>query len=446
MSGRKTISLDTNEYERLLKDRSRLSQIRSDLPQLLAASRQQSIRDAERMIQDVRRRQDRLDQVIGDLSSEVADLASEMRCSLARQSDLLRSLIADVDSKVEAYRAESALALERERREREAQASALDARLNSIESKFLADHDAAHALLTDAGKVLQFLKNETQHGAFVPGELDRIDEVLEDASSALNRGLAQAAFGHCQSALRALTRASAQIAESQAHWNLLNSTALLRAKQLRDTLSVSSTLSLPLPAGGSYEVDLAYWSRGRFDQLNARSEHILAELDGTPAELSLARLEEILSDVLPALQADLENVVDRSHRDVVRSQARYDMAEKMVAWYANQAFRVVESRYVAQDLREAYVVKLADVDDNELVILVISDESGTRAELHSFEGSPGEDSLRTARSLEMRTFFMEALGTKGVQVGPLQERASQPNAAFREPANIQVSDVQSVSA
>lgn len=445
MSGRKTIDLDTREYERLLKDRSRLSQIRSDLPQLLEASRQQSIRDAERMIHDVRQRQERLDQVIGDLTSEVATLASDMQQSLERQRAALTSLIAHVDSKVEAYREESALALERERREREAQATALDARLISVESKFLADHAAAQALLTDARKVLHFLRNETQHAAFVPGELDRLGEILDDACSALSRGLAQAAFGHCQTAIRGLARASGQIAESQARWNLLNATAQLRAKHLRDSLAVSSNLSLPLPTGGSYEVDVAFWSRGQFDQLSARSEHVLAELEGTPAALSLSRLEEILTEVLPAIQADMEKVVDQSHREVVRSQARYDIAAKMVAWYASQAFRVVDSRFVAEDVREAYVVKLADVDDNELVILVVSDESGTRAELHSFEGSPIEDRLRMARSQEMRTFFVEALGTNGVQVGPLKERASQPNAAFKETARIRVTDVQSVS-
>lgn len=441
MSGRKLtyVSVEAGEARRMREAQARLTTLRADLPRLLDNVRADTQRAADRHVREAEERQRRYAEAVGRLSTEIRQVETEAQRRTEENTQRLRREmtaqqaaadhrhavdLAEHDRRIRdtvrrgEERLQSALAAESTARRQitEQLARGIEKIGQDVAAQRERELAAARQWLADAGVLRDYIAGELAHERLAPGRLHRLDQDLAIAAGNAGNGLSQAAVAQAQSAYASLSELRATVELRQQEWTELRDQARERFLLLRGVIHAISE-----PAGDGAEVDVDFWTHGRYKALERQVDEILSRIgaDGH-GEDGPDELRRLLETEAPRLQAEHEQLVEIAAEAVANSQLRANIADRVVQTLAAAGYdRDIDGGYEGEDFRSGFVARTRHEDGSEVVITVLPiDERGT-AELaiHSIDVGVGAEEDRRARA----TALVSELRRGGLQVSDAAE-------------------------
>ncbi|GAA4959660.1 hypothetical protein [Actinoplanes utahensis] len=437
MSGRKVsyVSVEAGEARRMREAQARLTTLRADLPRLLDKVREDTRQAADRQVREAERRQRGYAEAVGRLSTDIRQveveaqrrteenahrLHHEMTAQIAAAGQRHAADLADHDRRIRdtvrrgEERLQSALVAESAARRQvtERLARGIERIGQDVAAQRERELGAARQWLADAGVLRDYIAGELAHDRLAPGRLHRLEQDLAIAAGNAGNGLSQAAVAQAQSAYASLSELRATVELRQQEWTELRDQARERFLLLR---GVIQAISEPGGADGE-EVDVDFWTHGRYRALEQQVDRILGAVDSDGPE----ELRRLLETEAPRLQAEHEQLVEIAAEAVANSQLRADIADRVVQTLAAAGYdRDIDGGYEGEDFRSGFVARTRHEDGSEVVVTVLPvDERGT-AELaiHSIDVGLGAEEERRARA----TALVGELRRGGLQVSDAAE-------------------------
>jgi hypothetical protein len=380
MSGykRATVTISEEEYRRL--HQADMKQRFRERSQQKAQQRKPSGEWAQ-AVQQLEARQQELDQALLDLVVEVEEADSELLQEIRAQNSLyyesLTTLIEEHTSGAHAALEELSQRVHEEmQRERERRRSELDLirqQMYTLHERELSKESVARHWLRRAVTVADFLREQYDHNRFCPGRLARIEQNLELAQQNLAQGLSEASLQFSQQAFLDLSDLHMELEQHLVEWHA-------EFEATRGALQQALTeieLTASIPALGLQgeelpeQVDLAYWSRGKYGRLRETARQFLSLLDQDQQRITKEELKRVRTELLPILQESFESLIYEARMHALNSQLRMNIAEQALRALETQGFVLSEAGYVDKDMRASFLAQLRNADGSQVTIEVV---------------------------------------------------------------------------
>jgi hypothetical protein len=122
------------------------------------------------------------------------------------------------------------------------------------------------------------------------------------------------------------------------------------------------------------QVDLAYWSNGRYRELLDKSRQLLAILLQEQRSISTEELRETYSKLLPVIADKFESIIFEARLNALNSQLRMNIAERALQALEMQGFQLNAAGYANQDMRASFSASLENQDGSRVIIEVLPPE------------------------------------------------------------------------
>lgn len=422
MSGEKRtyVSVEEQELRRLREQESRLRSVQRDLPERLAAVRQQAQTEMQNRLRPLEDRQQRHEGMIRGLESDLAHLERDTQRRLAAQQ-------AEFTGRLQAQRGEY-LGLFREqdrkftgmiaeeRRARQQAVSQLQGQIDAIVADASRKQSAARGFVAD----LDTLVRETDalpHDRFAPGRMQDLRRHVTDAHRSLSGGMPEAALSTAQRAYWDLADLRAEVLIREQEFTLVHQAALEEARIVLEEARANRRYDLELGQDADREtlaLEVDHWTDGALSAHEQEIEALQNRLKAEESTLTADAVREILTR-LEELRARTPEIVEQARQAILASQLRYNVAELAAESFLTQGFTVQDAAYEGEDERGAYVVKLANIAGDEVVTVIspVDGEAGkNEVSIHSFEATFVDEGVRYQRAKEMT----ELLRQQGLQV------------------------------
>lgn len=422
MSGHKraTITISEEEYRRLHDAEMKLRFVPTRPVEAAWVCSDQ----VERL--EDRRRQ--FEQTVRGFTREVQAAELETARALAqRQAELYQDLSA-VENRVNAQARAlldeqaqhfSAL-LEEEHRRRQADVFLLQNQLDDVLAGQERKFHSAQQWLEQAQAMAAFIDQHYNHPAFTPGELPRLDRVIEQAVANLSAGMPEAALLGAQQAYAGLSELRLRLEGMESEWQLLLGVCWEYANHLL-IFAQENQACLAHDLDGNelpYPIEVDFWTGGELSRQAAGLQQLLDELQlgvfyDIPALRALEREE------LPAHYQQLSETLYQARLAVLNSQLRINIADLVVQALQEQGFHLVESDYANGDQRMAFSARVRNLAGNEIVVQVTPDPHLLgKNELHliSLDRAQHTEHELRRRSQEVA----RSLGRRGLEVGEVR--------------------------
>lgn len=415
MSGEKRtyVSVEDRELRRLREQESQLRQAQTDLPERLEAVRQQArqeMRDRMRPLEDRQRRQEGM---IQGLQSDLAGLEQETCRRMKRQHDEFMGRLGDQRGEYLNLFREQDLKftgmIADERSAREQAVTRLQSQINAIVNDANRRHAAARTFLADLSQLVS--EAETlPHQRFAPGRMADLLRHVHDARASLDAGMPEASLSTAQRAYWDLADLRTQVLMREREFALIHQAAIGQARALLEEARANRTYRLQLGQGenrDAVELEVDHWTRGALTDQETAIRNLEADLRDGQTRLSTDQVRAILVR-LDELKARLPGIVEDARQTILSSQLRWNIAELAARSFEAQGFTVQDAAYEGEDERNAYVVKMRNIAQDE-VVTVISPVSGRMGEnevsIHTFEANLVDEAARAQRAQEMTGFL-----------------------------------------
>jgi hypothetical protein len=119
------------------------------------------------------------------------------------------------------------------------------------------------------------------------------------------------------------------------------------------------------------QVDLIYWSNGKYRELLDTSRRLLTLLSQERQSISTEELKRTYNEFLPLLREKFESILYEARLSALNSQLRMNIAERALQALETHGFRLNESGYTNQDMRAAFTANLENADGSRVMIEVL---------------------------------------------------------------------------
>lgn len=380
MSGykRATVTISEEEYRRLhqadMKQRFRERKRPKTQPQ------EQSI-DWAPALQQLEFRQQELDQALRDLSGGMEQFEAEVMPEIrAQNSQYYESLAALIEEHTSgAYVALEELSqglhaeMQRERARRHSELDIIRQQIYTVHERELGKESVARHWLRRAVAIADFIQEQFDHNRFCPGRLARIQQNLELAQHNLAQGLSEASLQFSQQAFLDLSDLHLELEQHVVEWQAEFSAT--RGAIQQALTEIEQTTSIPaLGLQGEElpeQVDLVYWSRGKYARLVETGRQFLALLDQDQDRITTEELRRVRTELLPILHESFDSLIYEARLHALNSQLRMNIAEQALRALETHGFVLSEAGYADKDMRASFLAQLRNADGSQVTIEVI---------------------------------------------------------------------------
>jgi hypothetical protein len=380
MSGykRATVTISEEEYRRLHQaDMKRRFQQHTKSREKI--DRQTS--DMTNLLKGMESRQQQLEQALLDLGQDFdwigAGMSDDILAQNARCYESLASMIeetnSDANASLELLSQRFTEELQREREQYHRNLQSLSQRLDTYERREGSKAEAAWQWLRQSATMADFIRGHFDHERFLPGRLSRILDSLNFAQNNLAAGFFESSLQTSQQAFLQLSELHFELEQRTVEWQTEYARAHGALTQFIAELELNSSVSALGLEGEELpeQVDLIYWSNGRYRALVDKCRHLLGLLSREQRSISTAELKQTYKELLPVVVERFESIIYEARLNALNSQLRMNIAERALQALEIQGFRLHTSGYADQDMRGAFKAQLENADGSQVLIEIV---------------------------------------------------------------------------
>jgi hypothetical protein len=406
----------------------------------LAEVRRQTDQEYQQRLQPLEKRQQRFESSLNNLSSNISQVEKEMIQRDRSMQQRLQQQHHEFTGQIQQQRNETQRRfqhqrieykrlideqgrrmtnlVEEERRQRVQAVGNLQQQIHQITDDAARKDKIATSFVADLTKILKETSN-LPHERFAPGQLELVQRHVRDARSSLDTGIPEAALSTAQDAYWQLADLRSLVLQKEAEFMMLHQAALEEVRTILEEARAHRHCEVKpetVEDGDKLEFEVDYWTHGELTALEQELQAIERNLVSEEKRLNAEDVRKILIS-LEESEPKLNQIVIRARDNVIDSQLRLNTAEMVVNALSTQGFDVEEGLYEGNDQRNAYVAKVKNIADTEIVTVIspVPDNSGKcRVSIHSYDETyVGEETLRE-RAREVASL----LEKEGLQVVP----------------------------
>lgn len=404
MSGgkRTTIVVDTNKYNRIIRDLIRARDERDEAKKRANDLRRSTLQKMKRMAEESERRnEERTRQVREEMRGIEQGLASQIRDVWAgveagleeaykrdsrimqqmeedreealRRDKQLQENIETVDEAARARDQQLQANIDQVHRELHERANELQGQINTIEDRYARAGASAEAWCSESSNILDYIRDNLRHEKFFPGRLAELEVKQQTAQDNYGGGMNQAAVASAQSVYLEAQQLRLQIEAEEAQWNARLNAARAVASELEGDWEADKEPTLQFETNeGTRElqVDMDHWTDGEYSTTKKDLDSIKSRLDD-PENLSQEEIDELQKQLVELRKLHIKKL-NLGRQAVIASQLRTDTALVVADALKERGWHVVDSAYEGEDHTGALHIKLqsgSGEDADEMVIV-----------------------------------------------------------------------------
>jgi len=382
MSGykRATVTIGEEEYRRLheadMKRRFKEHSKEDKTPGQMA--------ELTHTLRDVESRQEALERALNYLDADFdwmgAELVQDILTQNARCYQTLTTIIEETASESNASLAllsqRFTEEMQKEREHYRDHLQSLFQRFDTYEQREQSKAEAARQWLRQSAALADFIQKQFDHERFLPGKFSRIFSNLHLGQDNLAQGFYESSLQTSQQAFLGLSDLRMELEQRTVEWQTEYAGARNALTQFIAELERNSSVNAfglegeELPA----QVDLAYWSNGKYGELLDKSRQLLNLLSEDRQSIPTQELKRTHRELLPILVDRFESIIYDARLNALNSQLRMNIAERALQALENQGFKLNEAGYTHQDMRAAFMASLDNPDGSRVTIEVLPAE------------------------------------------------------------------------
>ena len=380
MSGykRATVTISEQEYQRLHE---------ADMKQRFRAPTRTSSHESRHSpelvstLEQMERRQRKLEQALSDLDQTQSRSNSEAMREVVQQHALgyqrLEAMLEETQSATSDSLTRLAQAFaERMHQDREEYRYNLQMfvqRLDAYEQEESTKEELARHWLSQSMTLADFIRSELEHERFMPGRYSRILPNLTFAQDNLAQGLFEASLQTSQQTFLQLSELQYDVEQRLVEWQAEYERAYRAIRETITQLELNANVNA-LGLEGEVlpdQVDVAYWTHGRYEQLLDNCRQMLQALVQEQRYVPVDDLRRTHTHWLPTIMERFESMIYEARLNALNSQLRMNIAERALQALENQGFLLGEAGYAGNDMRDAFLAHLDNPDGTQVSIQVL---------------------------------------------------------------------------
>lgn len=429
MSGYKhaTITISQEEYQHLHEADMKL---RAEKKKNTEKTHQaQALSQAYQQMED---RQKKYEKILVNMERDIAEMETDIsREILQQQDEYYQSLLDQIqylsenNEENEQLLVDARRVFEEELQEQKARNkdrfNALYHQLAVITENRSQQEEMAQKWIECGSLLSQFIDTNYDHHKFCPTQFDQASQRLKFALENYKRGLFEAGIQSAQEAYIKLSELRIKLEEETNKWQTAYQLSLDQVQSIYS--EVSNTPVIPaIGLDGEdlhIEIDLNYWSNGKYDILQMASERLLSILENNPLEASVDDLEMITSRIIPNYRQEFNNIIFEARQNAINSQIKINIAYVAMRTLEKHGFSLDGASYQNGDMRNSFSAILNGLDGSNIILEISPDPDGNATNNLSLETR--NDNIHTQHEYLLRwQQICGALEEVGVHVGQVQ--------------------------
>jgi len=250
---------------------------------------------------------------------------------------------------------------------------ALVQRLHRYEQREQAKAEAARKWLKQSVAFADFIQGQYDHERFLPGKLFSILGSLKFAQNNLAQGFFESSLQTSQQAFLQLSEMHVELEQRILEWQTEFEKARSVLKQsLAELEENASVTALGLEGEELPEqVDVAYWSNGKYRDLLDKCRNFLALISQEQQSISTEELRQANNELLPVIRERFESIIYEARLNALNSQLRMNIAEQALQALETHGFSLNEAGYAGKDMRASFTAQLENPDGSRVTIQVL---------------------------------------------------------------------------
>ncbi|MBK1646704.1 hypothetical protein CKO25_19085 [Thiocapsa imhoffii] len=273
----------------------------------------------------------------------------------------------------------------------------IDALADDMRQRLHNEQELAREWINNLQRELDFVRDRYRHEQFAPGELARLEQRLQLARSNISQGIYQSAIASGQEAFLQAHQLRERLELEELRWEHLRQAAHESATAALLFLDEHSLIRYQFDTDQALEVEVDYWTEGRWQSLRARLDPILAQSADPKVALNAEELTARRAEA-DAMADEALALVAMARNAAFSSIQRRDIQELMLERLERLGYQHIDSTYEAEDTRRAFHMKLRNGNGEEMVTIVepIGEDFANRVTFDFFDHSPN-DQVREER-------------------------------------------------
>jgi len=337
--------------------------------------------DLTNTLRQMENRQQQLEQALGNLDQNLNRTDAEtMQAILAQNALCYESLATMIEETTSNANASLALlsqhfteAMQMEREQHSHNLQSLVQRLDTYEQKEQIKAETARQWLRQSVILADFIQEQFDHERFLPGKLSRILGSLDFAQNNLAQGFLESSLQTSQQTFLQLSELHFELEQRIVEWQTEFERTYNALNQFIVELEQNSTVTALGLEGEELteQVELTYWSNGKYQQLLDKSRDLLALLSQDQRYISIEELTRTRTELLPIITERFESIIYEARLHALNSQLRMNIAERALQALEIHGFTLSEAGYVNKDMRAPFMAHLGNSDGSRVTIQVL---------------------------------------------------------------------------
>jgi hypothetical protein len=381
MSGykRAMVTISQEEYRRL-----HTADIRRRFRERTKTKNLKNTEDLSNAVQQMESRQRELEEALYTLDHGLNQVEADAMQEILRENTLCYERLiavvgqttADTNRSLDSLSRYVAEEMQRQRQQYEQNIQALMQRLNKHDQREQAKAQAARVWLKQSVAMAEFIQGKFDHERFLPGKLARIIANLKFAQNNLAQGFFESSLQMSQQGFLQLSDMHFELEQRITEWQAEYERAQSILKEAIAELEENATVTALGLEGEELpeQVDVAYWSNGRYRDLLDKCRNFLAMLSQEQGGLSTEEMRDANHELLSIIQERFESIIYEARLNALNSQLRMNIAEQALQALETHGFKLSEAGYVDQDMRAPFTAHLENPDGSRVTIQVLPAE------------------------------------------------------------------------
>ena len=133
------------------------------------------------------------------------------------------------------------------------------------------------------------------------------------------------------------------------------------------------------------DIDLDYWSNGRYAILGTAAEKLLSMLDENAQEFTMDDLDMVAARIIPKYKQEFDDIIFEARQNAINSQLKINVAYLAMKALEKHGFSLDNARYENDDMRDSFSAVLNGLDGSNIILEVSPDPDGNSTNTLSVE-------------------------------------------------------------
>jgi hypothetical protein len=346
--------------------------------------------DFSNTLQEMEHRQQQLEQTLNDIGQDFDWIGTEMMQDvLAQNARCYGSLATIIEETTTDANASFALLsqriadeMQREREHYHHHLQSVVQRLDTYEQREYSRAEVARRWLKQSVALADLIQEQFEHERFLPGRVSMLLDTLNFAQNNLAQGFFEASLQASQQIFLQLSELRFELEQRTIEWQREYARAQSALTEFIAELEMNSKVNAFGLEGEELteQVDLAYWSNGKYRELLDKCRQLLMILSHERHSITTEELKQTYKELLPVILEKFEAVIYNARLNALNSQLRMNIAERALQALETQGFKLSGAGYANKDMRAAFTANLENPDGSRVMIEVLPAEK-TKQEL-----------------------------------------------------------------